>query len=101
VSALLSLVSGCACGLVLTIDFTGNNSSYHYARRQWNLAHDKLLRYEFLLRFEEAMLALEAKYGWLATQPGTPLTIISPVGVLILFFRIHFLQARWRQGHRI
>ncbi|MDR2510874.1 MAG: alpha amylase C-terminal domain-containing protein [Bacteroidales bacterium] len=43
------------------IDFPrqGNNWSYHYARRQWHLANDPLLKYHFLLNFEKAMLKVE------------------------------------------
>ena len=43
----------------------GNNSSYHYARRQFHLADDDLLRYKFLNRFDSAMQNTEEKYGWL------------------------------------
>ena len=40
------------------IDFPreGNNWSYKYARRQWNLAEDKNLKYHWLLDFDIAML---------------------------------------------
>ncbi len=39
------------------LDFprAGNNSSYHYARRQWHLADDPLLRYRFLNQFDAAL----------------------------------------------
>jgi len=39
------------------LDFprAGNNSSYHYARRQWNLPDDQNLRYRFLNEFDAAM----------------------------------------------
>lgn len=43
----------------------GNNSSYHYARRQFNLVDDELLRYKFLNNFDRAMNTLEDKYRWL------------------------------------
>ncbi|XP_065210394.1 1,4-alpha-glucan-branching enzyme [Planococcus citri] len=43
----------------------GNNNSYHYARRQWNLVDDPLLKYKFLNNFDRAMNHLEEKYGWL------------------------------------
>lgn len=33
----------------------GNNQSFHYARRQFNLADDPLLRYKFLYNFDRAM----------------------------------------------
>jgi 1,4-alpha-glucan branching enzyme len=40
------------------IDFPreGNNWSYHYARRQWNLADDLSLKFHWLLNFDKAML---------------------------------------------
>ena len=42
------------------IDFPreGNRWSYHYCRRQWSLADNKLLRYHDLLEFEKFMVAL-------------------------------------------
>ncbi len=42
------------------IDFPreGNGWSYHYCRRQWSLADDKLLKYEYLLNFDKAMIKL-------------------------------------------
>ena len=40
------------------IDFPreGNNWSYHYARRQWSLANNRRLKYEWLGDFDQAML---------------------------------------------
>ncbi|XP_064635389.1 1,4-alpha-glucan-branching enzyme-like [Lineus longissimus] len=46
----------------------GNQESYHYARRQYNLADDDLLRYKHLNSFDRAMQHLEEKYGWLAAE---------------------------------
>ncbi len=42
------------------IDFprAGNNWSYHYARRQWKLSEDPLLRYGHLREFDQAMIRL-------------------------------------------
>ncbi|MBE6944219.1 MAG: 1,4-alpha-glucan-branching enzyme [Ruminococcaceae bacterium] len=42
------------------IDFPreGNGWSYHYCRRQWSLADNPNLRYEYLNDFEKAMVAL-------------------------------------------
>ncbi len=42
------------------IDFPreGNGWSYHYCRRQWSLADNKNLRYEYLNDFEKAMVSL-------------------------------------------
>ncbi|KAF9348806.1 alpha-1,4-glucan branching enzyme [Mortierella sp. NVP85] len=44
----------------------GNNSSFHYARRQWNVVDDHLLRYKFLNEFDSAMNEAESQVGWLA-----------------------------------
>ncbi|KAF7287787.1 hypothetical protein GWI33_003418 [Rhynchophorus ferrugineus] len=48
----------------------GNNSSYHYARRQWNLVDDDLLKYKYLNNWDRAINEAENKYGWLAADPG-------------------------------
>ncbi len=47
------------------IDFPreGNNWSYKYARRQWHLADDPLLRYQYLLFFDEDMLSFVKDYN--------------------------------------
>ena len=49
------------------LDFprSGNNNSFWYARRQFNLADDHLLRYRFLNEFDRRMQTTEGKYGWL------------------------------------
>jgi len=49
------------------LDFprAGNNSSYHYARRQFNLVDDDCLRYQWLNEFDRAMNTTEEKYKWL------------------------------------
>merc|ERR1711975_85707 len=43
------------------IDFPreGNDWSHHYARRQWHLVKDTLLRYHHLYNFDKAMQELE------------------------------------------
>ncbi|XP_055592779.1 1,4-alpha-glucan-branching enzyme [Uranotaenia lowii] len=48
----------------------GNNESYHYARRQWHLVDDQLLKYRFLNEFDCAMNATEEKYHWLNCLPA-------------------------------
>ncbi len=50
------------------IDFPreGNNSSYHFARRQWSLADDALLRYRDLGAFDREMQTLDDTYHLLA-----------------------------------
>ncbi|XP_023311807.1 1,4-alpha-glucan-branching enzyme [Anoplophora glabripennis] len=54
------------------LDFprAGNNSSYHYARRQWNLVDDEILKYKYLNAWDAAMNHTESKYGWLGAHPG-------------------------------
>ncbi|KAK0054708.1 1 4-alpha-glucan-branching enzyme [Biomphalaria pfeifferi] len=44
----------------------GNNESFHYCRRQFNLADDKVLKYQYLNNFDRAMIHLETKYKWLS-----------------------------------
>lgn len=53
------------------LDFprVGNNSSYHYARRQFRLADDELLRYKFLAKWDELMNKAEEQYKWLSAPP--------------------------------
>ena len=43
----------------------GNDNSFWYARRQFNLPDDSLLRYKFLNEFDSTMQWTEEKYGWL------------------------------------
>lgn len=47
------------------IDFPrlGNDWSYHYARRQWSLADNRLLRYHLLGQFDKAMLNVIMRFG--------------------------------------
>lgn len=54
------------------LDFprAGNNSSYHYARRQWNLVDNDILKYKFLNNWDAAMNHTEMKYGWLGDNPA-------------------------------
>lgn len=54
------------------LDFprAGNANSYAYARRQWNLVDDPLLRYKFLRDFDVAMHRLESRYHWLTADSG-------------------------------
>jgi len=54
------------------LDFprVGNNESYHYCRRQWNLLDDPILKYKFLNNFDIAMNHTEEKYNWLGAEQG-------------------------------
>lgn len=51
-----------------------NSWSFHYARRQWHLADDKLLKYEYLLNFDNAMIEF-CKHG----------NIMGPGGMQLLY----------------
>jgi len=46
----------------------GNSESYHYARRQWNIVDDAMLRYKYLNNFDQKMNELEEKYQWLTSS---------------------------------
>lgn len=54
------------------LDFprAGNNNSFQYARRQFNLPDNPILRYRYLNSFDAAMNHTEEKYGWLASEPA-------------------------------
>lgn len=82
------------------VDFPreGNNNSYHYARRQWSLAKDPLLKYRFLLNWNKAMLDLQVKEDYLGggyeytTQTHEEWKTIAaerPVGKLLWLFNFH------------
>ena len=44
-----------------------NDDSYHYARRQFNLTEDYLLRYRHLYAFDKALQTCEKSHQWLNT----------------------------------
>ena len=76
------------------IDFPreGNDWSYHYARRQWSLADDERLKYQYLGNFDRAMTALIADvqgdpdYTWQNDDDH----IVSYVrGGLLFAFNLH------------
>jgi len=52
------------------IDFprVGNNNSCFYARRQWSLVSDPLLRYQYLYNFDVAINTLEKLSKWLGSE---------------------------------
>lgn len=77
------------------LDFprAGNNSSFHYCRRQWNLVDDDLLKYKFLNSFDAAMEHLESKYQWLSApqayislkHEGDKVIVYERAGLLFVF----------------
>lgn len=71
----------------------GNNNSFWYARRQWNILDDELLRYKFLNEWDAGMQHLEGKYGWLASpqayisrkHEGDKVVVFERAGLLFIF----------------
>lgn len=59
------------------IDFPreGNGWSYKYARRQWSLSDDELLRYRFLNEFDRAMIATGTMHGLPQLQMTESITV--------------------------
>lgn len=80
------------------IDFPreGNHWSFHYARRQWSLVDNPILKYDFLAKWDKAMLKIMDENGILATGYPELLnhddwnkTIIFKRGELIFVFNWH------------
>ena len=71
----------------------GNGYSLHYARRQFNLVDDHLLRYKFLNEFDSKMQWTEEKYGWLHSpqayvslkHEGDKVIVFERAGLLWIF----------------
>lgn len=68
----------------------GNNNSFQYARRQWNVVDDPLLRYRYLNEFDKAMNHAEEKYGWLHAEPAY-VSLKHEVDKVIVFERAGLL----------
>lgn len=84
------------------LDFprTGNQESYHYARRQWNVVDDEVLKYKYLNNFDAFMNKLEDQYGWLHAEPGFVSTkhngdkvIVFERGGCVFVFNFHPSQS--------
>ncbi|OYX42310.1 1,4-alpha-glucan-branching enzyme, partial [Candidatus Saccharibacteria bacterium 32-49-12] len=73
------------------IDFPreGNNWSYQYARRQWNLADDPKLKYQWLKNFDQAMIEVVKNLGDTDFEPVT----INQNDLVISFIRSGYLFA--------
>ena len=79
------------------IDFPreGNDWSYKYARRQWNLSDNKELRYYLLNEFDKAMIKLVSDEKILASKPTAILqnmsdqVLIFERGSLIFIFNFN------------
>jgi 1,4-alpha-glucan branching enzyme len=68
------------------IDFPreGNGWSHHYARRQWSLCDDELLKYRFLNNFDKAMIQLIKEHGIFDFQP---FAIVQNIPDQVLVFK--------------
>ncbi|KAL0580094.1 alpha-1,4-glucan branching enzyme, partial [Marasmius crinis-equi] len=67
-----------------------NQNSFHYARRQWNVLDDDLLRYKFLNEFDVAMNHAEEKYGWL-NSPQAYISLKHEGDKVVVFERADLL----------
>ncbi|XDV54164.1 hypothetical protein PO909_022518, partial [Leuciscus waleckii] len=68
----------------------GNNESYYYARRQFNLVDIEHLRYRQLYAFDRDMNLTEDKYGWLAAGQAA-VTTLNQADKVIVFERANLL----------
>ena len=71
----------------------GNGNSYHYARRQWKLVDDHLLRYQCLNEFDQDMMHLDERFKILGSpsahvsrkHDGDKLIAFERAGLLWIF----------------
>ncbi|QLL34484.1 hypothetical protein HG536_0G03460 [Torulaspora globosa] len=70
------------------LDFPNKNNgeSFHYARRQFNLVDDDLLRYKHLYEFDAALQNCEREHQWLNT-PQAYVSLKHEVDKVIVFER--------------
>lgn len=81
------------------LDFprVGNNESYHYARRQYNLADDKFLKYQWLNNFDRSMMNLDSKFSFLkhhqnfvsTKHDGDKVVVFERADTLVFIFNFH------------
>ncbi|MFO0859079.1 MAG: alpha-amylase family glycosyl hydrolase [Phycisphaerales bacterium] len=91
------------------IDFPreGNGFSYKYARRQWALSDDPLLRYGDLGAFDRALMKLDERFHILAAPPARAMQV-DELGKCLVFERAglvvaanlnpEFSRTDWRVG---
>ncbi|KAF8165548.1 glycoside hydrolase family 13 protein [Crassisporium funariophilum] len=68
----------------------GNGNSFHYARRQWNIVDDKMLRYRYLNNFDGAMNHLAGQYGYLEA-PQAYVSLKNEVDKVVVYERAGLL----------
>lgn len=100
------------------IDFPreGNGWSYTHCRRQWNLADDDNLRYQFLGNWDREMIQLDnqyeilcAEHQYVSTKNESDKVIVCERGNLLFVFNFHpcesFVNYKigtpWNAKHRI
>ena len=100
------------------VDFprAGNNFSYHYCRRQWNLCDDQGLRFHFLFAFDKAMMRLDDKYKilnakaqYISLMHEKDKLIVFEKGDLLFVFNFHpsnsfehyRIGTKWQSEHLI
>jgi 1,4-alpha-glucan branching enzyme len=100
------------------VDFPrpGNNFSFNYCRRQWNLCDDENLRYKFLLNFDRSMNNLDntfeilnTKSQYLTLAHESDKLIVYEKGDLLFVFNFHHSQSfehyrigtKWESEHLI
>ena len=74
----------------------GNGFSYHYARRQFNLVDDPLLRYQYLRNFDRDMQHLDKEHTFLSSSPAycsrkhdSDKVIVCERGGVLFVFNFH------------
>ncbi|KAE9410007.1 glycoside hydrolase [Gymnopus androsaceus JB14] len=74
------------------LDFprAGNGNSFQYARRQWNIVDDPILRYKYLNEFDAAMNQLEEEKGWLSA-PQAYVSLKHEVDKVLVYERAGLL----------
>ncbi|CCJ29594.1 unnamed protein product [Pneumocystis jirovecii] len=63
---------------------------FHYARRQWNLVDDNLLRYKYLNEFDRTLQHMEEKYCWLSS-PQAYISLKNEFDKVIVYERAGLL----------
>jgi 1,4-alpha-glucan branching enzyme len=87
----------------------GNNFSYWYARRQFNLVDDNNLRYRYLRDFDGDMQHLDIQFSFLSSPPafvsrkhdGDKVIVFDRVGRHSLVFIFNFHPTQSFPGYRV
>ncbi|CAI5999489.1 unnamed protein product [Closterium sp. NIES-64] len=84
----------------------GNNWSYDRCRRMWHLRDDKLLRYQHMNRFDQAMNALDEKHHFLAADHQIVSSADEKDRVIVfergdLLFVFNFHPTKTYEGYKV